>query len=196
MTDPIPGSDETPWEPPLAGDETEQVLAALDRLRWTFRWKTDGLYAAGLGQRIGASTLTLGRLLKHLAVIEDHTFHVKLSGEPMPAVWDDNGWDDDDDWEYTSADTDEPAVLYSLWDDAVARSRARVAAALERGGLEQEIHASAGEQHANLRRLILDHIEEYGRHTGHADLLREAVDGRVGEDPPAGWRPGQAQTER
>ena len=62
----------------------EQVLGALDRLRWTFRWKADGLYAAGLGQRVGASSLTLGRLLKHLAVVEDHTFHVKLAGEPMP----------------------------------------------------------------------------------------------------------------
>ncbi len=43
--------------------------------------------------------------------------------------------------------------------------------------------------HASLRRLVCDLIEEYGRHTGHADLIREAVDGRVGEDPPAGWRP-------
>lgn len=189
MTDPIPGSEETPWEPPLAGTETEQLLGALERLRWTFRWKTDGLYAAGLGLRVGASTLTLGRLLKHLAVIEDHTFHVKLSGDPMPSAWDDNGWDDDDDWEYTSADTDEPATLYALWDDAVARSRARVAEALADGGLDQEVSAGADGQHANLRRLLLDHIEEYGRHTGHADLLREAVDGRVGEDPEPGWRP-------
>ena len=44
-------------------------------------------------------------------------------------------------------------------------------------------------RHASLRRLVCDLIEEYGRHTGHADLIREAVDGRVGEDPPAGWRP-------
>jgi Protein of unknown function (DUF664) len=44
-------------------------------------------------------------------------------------------------------------------------------------------------RHASLRRLVCDLIEEYGRHTGHADLLREAVDGLVGEDPPAGWRP-------
>jgi hypothetical protein len=43
--------------------------------------------------------------------------------------------------------------------------------------------------HANLRRLVCDLIEEYGRHTGHADLLREAVDGLTGEDPPPGWRP-------
>ena len=44
-------------------------------------------------------------------------------------------------------------------------------------------------RHPNLRRLLCDLIEEYGRHTGHADLIREAVDGRVGEDPPPGWSP-------
>jgi hypothetical protein len=58
--------DPTPWEPPLDGTEAEHLLGALDRLRWTFRFKTDGLDAAGLDTRIGASTLALGGLLKHL----------------------------------------------------------------------------------------------------------------------------------
>jgi hypothetical protein len=49
--------------------------------------------------------------------------------------------------------------------------------------------ALPGGEVVTLRRLLCDLIEEYGRHTGHADLLREAVDGRVGEDPPDGWRP-------
>ena len=49
--------------------------------------------------------------------------------------------------------------------------------------------AGSADTKANARRLICDLIEEYGRHTGHADLLREAVDGLVGEDPPRGWRP-------
>ncbi|CAN7234277.1 mycothiol transferase [Knoellia sp. LjRoot47] len=190
MTEPVHGSDETPWEPPLAGTEAEQVLGALDRLRWTFRWKVDGLDADGMAVRIGASTLTLGRLVKHLAAVEDDWFHRKLSGDPMPDDWADNGWDDDDDWELTSADTDDPAALCALWDRAVERSRSRVDALLTTGGLDQPVHASADGQHANLRRLLLDTIEEYGRHTGHADLLREAVDGRVGEDPPPRWRPG------
>jgi len=44
-------------------------------------------------------------------------------------------------------------------------------------------------ERASLRRLVFDLVEEYGRHTGHADLLREAVDGLTGEDPPDGWRP-------
>jgi hypothetical protein len=77
-----------------------------------------------------------------------------------------------------------------LWDGAVERSRTRLAQALEKGGLEQPVWQSwQPGQHLNLRRLLCDLIEEYGRHTGHTDLIREAVDGRVGEDPPPGWRP-------
>ncbi len=61
----------TPWEPPLAGTEVEHLVGSLDRLRTTFRWKADDLDVAGLQTRIGASALTLGGLLKHLALIED-----------------------------------------------------------------------------------------------------------------------------
>ncbi len=179
-----------PWEPPLAGTEAEQLTGALDRLRTTFRWKADDLDAAGLQTRIGASSLTLGGLLKHLAVAEDYTSAVKLSGEPMGAPWDANGWDDDDDWEFHSAADDTPEQLYALWDGAVARSRRRLAAVLANDGFGQLVHVTGPDgSHASLRRLVCDLIEEYGRHTGHADLIREAVDGRAGEDPPAGWRP-------
>ena len=184
-----------PWEPPLAGTEVEQLLGALDRLRMTFRWKADDLDSAGLQTRIGASSLTLGGLLKHLAAQEDYQFTVKLRGEPVGAPWDATGWDGSNDWEFTSAADNTPDELYALWDGAVERSRARLGAALAEGGLDQLIHASSDEgEHANLRRLVCDLIEEYGRHTGQADLLREAVDGRVGEDPPGGWKPRAAQT--
>jgi hypothetical protein len=57
---------DTPWEPPLACTGTEHLIGALDRLRTTFRWKADDLDVAGLWTRIGASSLTLGGLLKHL----------------------------------------------------------------------------------------------------------------------------------
>ena len=179
---------DTPWEPPLAGTEAEHLVGALDRLRTTFRWKADDLNAAGLQTRVGASTLTLGGLLKHLAAQEDYASTVKLTGEPMGAPWDATGWDGSDDWDFTSAADDTPEQLYALWDGAVERSRARVAAALAAGGLDQLVHMGWPDgRHASLRRLLCDQIEEYGRHTGHADLLREAVDGLVGEDPPAGW---------
>jgi hypothetical protein len=180
-----------PWEPPFAGTEAAQLTGALERLRTTFRWKADGLDAAGLQVRVGASTLTLGGLLKHLAINEDYLSFTKLAGEPLAAPWTDLGWDgSDDEWEFTTAADDTPEQLYALWDDAVERSRGKLGAALADGGLGQLVHASGPDgAHASLRRLVCDLVEEYGRHTGHADLLREAVDGRTGEDPPADWQP-------
>ena len=177
--------DSTPWEPPLAGTAAEQVVGALDRLRTTFRYKTDDLDADGLALRVGASALTLGGLLKHLAVVEDEVFTWRLAGQRPVDEWP----HDDPGWPFASAADDEPVALYRRWDAAVARSRERTAEVLATGGLEQPVHMGDGEQHASLGRLLCDLVEEYGRHTGHADLLREAVDGRVGEDPPDGWRP-------
>lgn len=173
----------------MAGTEAEQLAGALDRLRTTFRWKADDLDAAGLQVRVGASSLTLGSLLKHLALVEDYTTTTKLTGEPLGAAWDAADWDGDEDWEFTSSLDDTPGQLYSLYDDAVERSRARLSAAMADSGLDQMVDASGADGvHASLRRLVCDLIEEYGRHTGHADLIREAVDGRAGEDPPPGWR--------
>jgi hypothetical protein len=178
------------WEPPLAGTEAEHLVGALDRLRTTFRWKADDLDAAGLNTRIATSTLTIGGLLKHLARAEDQIFTVKLSGAPMSPPWDSVDWDAGDDWDFNSAADDAPEELYDIWDATIERSRERLSGALADGGLDQPVHlAWSGGRHLSLRRLVCDLIEEYGRHTGHADLIREAIDGRVGEDPPAGWHP-------
>jgi len=182
--------DDTPWEPPLAGSEAEQLLGALERLRATFRWKAASLDSVGLQTRLGTSTLTLGGLLKHLALVEDNKFGPQLDGSPLGPLWDSADFDSDPDWEFHSSSGDTPAELYALWDGAVERSRDRLATALATGGLGEPVHLAAPDgRHASLRRLLCDLIEEYGRHTGHADLLREAVDGVVGEDPPPGWWP-------
>jgi hypothetical protein len=179
----------------MAGSEAEHLTAALDRLRATFRFKADGLDASGLNQRVGASALTLGGLLKHLALVEDHQSSTKLAGAPLGDPWPTVDWDADPTWEFTSAAGDTPGTLYALYDRAVERSRERFAAAIADGGLDQLVaaHASDG-RHASLRRLVCDMIEEYGRHTGHADLIREAVDGRTGEDPTPGWKPESVAT--
>jgi hypothetical protein len=183
-------TNDTPWEPPFAGTEAEQLAGALERQRATFRWKADDLDAAGLRTRVGASTLTIGGLLKHLALVEDYTLGTKLDGTPLGGPWTAADVEADPDWEFRSAADDPPETLYGLWDDAVERSRARLATALAAGDPDQPVHVTAPDgTHASLRRLLCDMIEEYARHTGHADLLREAVDGRTGEDPPPGWRP-------
>ena len=104
----------TPWEPPIAGNDVDQLVGSLERMRATFRWKTDGLDADGLRARVGASSLTLGGLLKHLASCEDYTFTHKMRGEPIGPPWDVTGWDGSNDWEFGSAANDSPEALYDL----------------------------------------------------------------------------------
>src|SRR3954465_1639161 len=97
---------DTPWEPPLAGTEAEHLVGALERLRTTFRWMADDLDSAGLRVRIGASSLSLGGLLKHLALVEDQSFGRKLTGAPLGGPWNAVDWKADRDWDFDSADGD------------------------------------------------------------------------------------------
>jgi Protein of unknown function (DUF664) len=177
-----------PWEPPFAGTETAHLLGSLDRMRATFRWKADGLDADQLRVSLPSSTLTAGGLLKHLAAQEDYASAVKIAGAPMPPVWHENGWDNDNDWEFTSAAHDTPASLYGSYDAALSRSRGAITTAVAEHGLDGASAVTLQDGgRASIRRILFDLLEEYARHTGHLDLLREAVDGRVGEDPPSDW---------
>ena len=134
--------------------------------------------------------MTLGGLLKHLAVVEDVYGSIKLDGGRITGPWPELGHDQTNEWEFRTAADDTPATLYALWDESVARDRDKVAAVVADVGLDRPVAAAMPDgRHASLRRLLCDLLEEYGRHTGHADLLREAVDGRVGEDPPEDWTP-------
>ncbi|NEA53134.1 DinB family protein [Streptomyces sp. SID13666] len=170
---------ETWPEPPLAGTEAAAVLGALERQRATLAWKCSGLDSAGLQATVGASTVTLGGLLKHLAHVEDSHFARLWLGSAAGAPW------DTVDWDYRSAAEDTPEQLRTLWQESVARSRATVDQALSEGGLDElGAYVTRSGEHPNLRRILLDLIEEYARHVGHADLIRESVDGLTGEDPP------------
>jgi hypothetical protein len=172
-------------EPPVAGDETATLLGSLERQRAIFAWKSGGLDAAGLQATVGVSTMTLGGLLKHLALVEDEFFSHRVRGRELGAPWDAADWDADPDWEWHSAAQQTPGELYQLYRDAVARSRAAVAEALADGGPDQLIRFTWPDGRTpSLRRLLADIIEEYARHNGHADLIRESVDGLTGEDPP------------
>jgi hypothetical protein len=169
----------------MAGDETATLLGSLERQRATLAWKCGGLDAAGMRAMLGPSTITLGGLLKHLALVEDDYFSVKLHGRDRRPPWDTVDWKADPDWEWHSAAEDSPEQLFALWQDAVVRSRSLVAEALTEGGLEQLARFTWPDGRTpSLRRLLIDLIEEYARHVGHADLIRESVDGLVGEDPP------------
>lgn len=180
-------------EPSPTAGEAEMLLFALDRSRATFAWKTGGLDADGLNRRQPPSTMTLGGLLKHLALVEDRYTVLDVTGRPsaqgtgvqrLGPPWD-TADPEDPEWAWTSAADDSPEELYALWRGAVARSQAAWAAALADGGLDQPTRSPLwGDDRPNLRRALVDLHDEYARHVGHADLLREAADGLVGEDPP------------
>lgn len=175
-----------PPEPPINGGDLATMLGALERQRATFAWKSGGLDAAGLTARLGPSTMTLGGLVKHLALVEDFYFTYRLLGRDPAAPWNAVDFDADPDWEWRTAADDSPEELYALWQGAVGRSRATIAELLAAGGgLDSPWQVPPNDRdEPTLRRMLIDLIEEYARHVGHADLFRESVDGLVGEDPP------------
>lgn len=169
-------------EAPSNADETATLLGFLDYQRATLEWKTRGLDAAGLGATIHPTTMTLGGLLKHLAYVEDLWLHRVLQHEMPAPPFDTVNWDADPDWDWHSAADDTPDQLRALWSGAVERSRTAVARALASGGMDQPArHEFEDGTAPSLRWMVVHMIEEYARHNGHADLLREAVDGEVGE---------------
>jgi uncharacterized damage-inducible protein DinB len=168
--------------PPAAGDETATLLGSLERQRATFAWKVGGLDRDGLTTTVAASAITLGGLVKHLAFVEELKFSTMLHGRPPGPPWDTVDWDADGDWPWHSAAHDSPEDLYRLWHDAVVRSRAAVAEALANGGLDRRVRwmTDDADEPVSLRRLLVDVVEEYARHAGHADLIRERIDGATG----------------
>ena len=178
----IPIDEEGRPEPPLAGDETATLLGFLDYQRATLAWKCRGVDAAGLRATVGVSSMTLGGMLKHMAYVENDWFSRWLHGHERLAPWDSVDWKADPDWEWHSAADDSPEHLDALWQDAVALSRSLVADARAGGGLDRLARRSwPGGETPSLRWILCHMIEEYARHNGHADLIRESVDGETGE---------------
>lgn len=153
--------EQIPPEPPLAGaGEVATLLGALDRQRFYLRWKCGGLDAGGLRKTLAPSTITLGGLLKHLALMEDTNFSWPGRARTV-APWDVGDWDDAD-WEWHSAANDSPELLYALWEEAVARSRAVVADVLAEDSLDHQARFVLPDgQSPSLRRQLIDMIENY-----------------------------------
>jgi uncharacterized damage-inducible protein DinB len=166
-------------DPPTLADERTQLMAFLDYHRATLLWKTEGLTGEQLARTLPPSTMTLGGMLKHLALVEDNWFSVVLLGRDEDPCWQDVDWEADADWDWHSAVEDSPEQLRGLLSGTIERVRALVADV----PLEQESVRTLrfNGQPANLRWIVLHMIEEYARHNGHADLIRESIDGSVGE---------------
>jgi uncharacterized damage-inducible protein DinB len=166
-------------DPDTKGDELTLLSQFLDYHRATLVWKVSGLDRQQLGTRLEPSALTLAGLVKHMALVEDSWFGQVLLGRDEGEPWASVDWDDDPDWEFRTAVDDDPDALLALYTDACERSRAAVA---EVGDLDRLAakRSRSGEQF-NLRWIMLHMIEETARHNGHADLLRETIDGATGE---------------
>lgn len=160
-------------------DEQAQLSEFLDRQREILLRKAAGLRPVDLVRTHPPSTLTLAGLLHHAALNEDWWFTVRAAGGAPPSPWDEVDWDADPDWEMRTAADLAPDVLRQRYLDAIARSRAVLAAV---GDLDAAapVPTSTGAV-SSYRWIVLHMIEETARHAGHADLIREAIDGETGE---------------
>ena len=169
-------------EPPYSAGEGEMLRGFLEWQRSTLEWKTRGLDENGLRATTAASSMTLGGILKHMAWVEDHWFSYVLHNRERAEQWVHVDFSVTPDWEWTSSLNDTANVLRVRWEDFCEASRRAVDECLVSGDLDQPAKRlwDRGQQ-PTLRWIFLHMIEEYARHNGHADLLREAVDGQVGE---------------
>jgi uncharacterized damage-inducible protein DinB len=167
-TDPDPGASEA------------QLLAQyLDYQRATVLAKTEGLDQQQMARAHPPSALTLAGLLYHLALVEEDWMEVRFLGLPDREPWASVDWNTDPDWEFRTSATMEPDNLRRRYRQACDRSRLVIS---EASGLDQlSAQPLRNGQRFSLRWVLLHLIEETARHAGHADILREAIDGNVGE---------------
>ncbi len=168
-----------PPRPPLAlaADEPEMLTQFLEYYRDELLGRAADLTPAQLNTTTGASTLTLGGLIKHMATVEDWWFEYRFAGrdEPEPGR---SAPEDEPDWDFDSAADDTPDQLATWYLSSCARSRHVVASATSLDDLSARTNIHG--EHWNLRWILVHMIEEYARHCGHADLIRESIDGVVG----------------
>jgi len=161
-------------DPPLEADERATLTAFLDFNRATLALKCDGLSDDQLRERaVPPSSLSLLGLVRHMAEVERNWFRPVLGGEPMTPIF-----APDMDWEaaFREVGTADVAEAFRIWRAECDHARALVAAApsLDVTGFRRSGYVS-------LRWVLTHMIEEYARHNGHADLLRERLDGSTGE---------------
>jgi uncharacterized damage-inducible protein DinB len=161
-------------EPPLAGDERATLRGFLDYHRATLAWKCDGLADEDLRRAsMPPSTLTLLGLVRHMAEVERHWFRRVVGGETVRHVW-------SEEWDFQAAydaGASTRAEAFGAWEAEVTAARDIEAGVVS---LDVTFPVESWGEDVSLRALLQHMIHEYARHAGHADLLREGVDGTVG----------------
>ena len=160
-------------------NERDVLVQYLDYQRETILLKTEGLTREQLGRRIATSTLTLAGILYHLSLNEESWFEVHFGGLDTRADFAGIDWDADPEYEFRTALEKEPDWLRGRYREACARSNQVIAGAASLD--DPSASPWRDGKPFTLRWVILHLIEETARHAGHADLLREAIDGSVGE---------------
>ena len=161
-------------DPPLEADELTTLTTFLDFNRDTLALKCDGLTHEQLREcAVPPSSLSLLGIVRHMAEVERNWFRPVLAAEEMQAIF-----APDMDWEaaFRDAATADVDEAFSVWQAECDHSRALVAAAPA-----LETRGRRGGEWFSLRWVLTHMIEEYARHNGHADLLRERLDGATGE---------------
>jgi hypothetical protein len=166
-------------DPEPSGPELQQLCAFLDFQRETVLLKAEGLDAPQFGQTLPPSKLTIGGLLNHLALVEDSWFRERFAGLPEDELWAGVDWKADPDFEFRTGGELDPDEVRQRYRDACDRSREVVAAAESLDQLSAGV--SRDGSHWDLRWVLIHMIEETARHAGHADFIRESIDGEVGE---------------
>ncbi len=157
--------------------EREILLDYLRHYRLTFEMKCEGLDAEQMARRsVEPSTLSLLGLLRHLAKVEQTWFRITMEGNDIPRLYV-TADDPDGDFDGAVADPAVVAEAWASWHREVAHAEAFVAAA---ESLDQ-MSTHPTRDPISLRELLVHLIEEYARHCGHADLIRERIDGRTGQ---------------
>ena len=169
-------------DPPTTADEAATLLGFLNYHRDTLRWKCTGMTTDQLSTPVPPTTLTLGGLLKHLAVVEAGWLNQFFAGGVVKPSWFDELDHDDPDWSLTSAAGATPEQLFAWFDESIAVSDRVIGDTLAGpdglGALSQEQDDG---RPISLRWIVCHLIEEYARHNGHADLLRQSIDGATGD---------------
>jgi uncharacterized damage-inducible protein DinB len=166
-------------DPDTRAGEYDALAQYLDYQRETILLKTEDLNQDQLAQKLPTSALTLAGILYHLALVEETWLEARFLGLPEREDWITVNWEKDPDWEFRTAVTMDPDKLRQRYRDACERSRQAAAQAASLDQLSM-ISRKDGSKFS-LRWVLLHLIEETARHAGHADLLREAIDGSVGE---------------
>ena len=177
-------SDDDPREHgPRLGDERATLAESLRRMRLTLELKCAGLNAQALARRSAEpSTMSLLGLVRHLAEMERATFRVMMAGQDAPRLFT-SETDRDGDFDGAVPDPQVVAQAWEAWRAEVDFATRFVAEApsLDITADDPDNQHGSGGGPMSLREVLVGMIEEYARHMGHADLLRERIDGRLGQ---------------